>query len=150
MTSCSTMQANVTQRTSSSRPFGTRPTATMPSAGSHRSQLSQVASDITPHPHEAADDAEHRHGHVPLQLTGFDAAEAAGGAPGHVREPVQRAVDQEAVADVQEHAFRDPVERPAEHGVVELVDPVLAAEEAVQPREPGGEGVALFQDAPVE
>src|SRR5512135_1344955 len=119
MTNWTTMQARVTSRTCSSRPFGSSAITAIVTTGSHSSQLSMVDSAMTPHPQQAADDAEHRHGDVPLQLAGGDLAEAAGGPPRERGQPVEGAIDQEAVTQLQEDAVGDPVQRPAEHRFVE-------------------------------
>ena len=87
---------------------------------------------------------------VQVQVAVLHAGQAAGGAPAERGEAVQRAVEELLVAELQEDAIRNPVQRPPDQPVVGLVDEVLAGEHAVQRREAaaqplGALGVAAEQ-----
>src|SRR4029079_9778144 len=104
----------------------------MPRSGRKRTTLSTPASDMTPAPEQRADDADEHEPRIEMEASGLQPAEYRRAAARGRRQRVQRAVDQGAIAEAEEHAVGDPRQRLAEDALVELVDEVLAREPAVQ------------------
>src|SRR4051794_27256822 len=130
MTSCAIMSASEMARTRASLFAGTSRAA--PITGSHSSRLRRPASDMLPAPPERTDESRKREEQVELEVAGLHAPKHGGAAPREARHPVQRPVEQQAVADAKEYILRDPLERSGEHQVVRLVDKVLRRQQAVQ------------------
>src|SRR5436190_14291987 len=94
-----------------SRVAGTARRSAIPITGRKRARLRTRASDMGEAPRERGDDAgEHQEG-IELQAAALEAAQHARGALPERGEPMERAVEEAPVAEVQEHAPRDPEER---------------------------------------
>src|SRR6266511_754112 len=77
--------------------------------------LSSVALAMAPAPCERGDDAQQHEECVQVEIAGLHTAERTCASAREPGEAVQRSVDQQLVAEAQEHALGNPRERTADH-----------------------------------
>ncbi len=80
---------------------------------------------MAPAPEQAPRGADQREQHVEVQVAGLQAAHHPRRALRERGDSVQRAIDQRAVGELEEHVLGHPEQRAADDEVVELVDEVL-------------------------
>src|SRR3954447_17168219 len=111
------MTRSARRRTRSSRCGGRTSNANVPSTGRTRTRLSTDASAMAPAPCERYDDAEHNEQRVEVQAAVLDASQNRRCALTERSHAVQRAIKDFLIAEPQEDAIRNPVQRPCDERV---------------------------------